>query len=194
LKTKIIILYLLILTSVYPQLNSNYEIITKLIDKSLAESTNSFVTEDEVLLSVFSPQPLEVLKPYIAQKMINMGYLVKSGTSGNLQLTYTILDVKVEYGEAFGSLFGELKTERTITLQGTSSIIKEGTVLEPRAFNLSNSDTVEINNIQSIENQTIPFTKGVPPSLSVYSNLLEPIIVVGTLIATVILLFTVRSK
>lgn len=178
----------------FPQSISNYEIITRLIDQSLSEATNSFGADKEVSLNIYLPQPLEILKPYITQKMMTMGYQLKSAASENLQFTYSLSEVKVEYGETFGGFFGELKSERTISLKGTSSIMKNGIILEPNIFDLSTADTIGINEIQNIESQPIPFTQGVPPSISVYSNLLEPIIVVGTLIATVILLFTVRSK
>jgi hypothetical protein len=126
--------------------------------------------------------------------MIKYGYKLKSVTSENLQLSYSISEIKVEYGETFGNFFGELKTERTIILKGSYTKIKDGYIFEPKAFNISNIDTIGLNEFQNIENPTIPFTRGVPPSISVYTNLLEPIIVVGTLIATVILLFSVRSK
>lgn len=178
----------------FPQSISNYEIITRLIHQSLSEATNSFGADKEVSLNIYLPQPLEILKPYITQKMMTMGYQLKSAASENLQFTYSLSEVKVEYGETFGGFFGELKSERTISLKGTSSIMKNGIILEPNIFDLSTADTIGINEIQNIESQSIPFTQGVPPSISVYSNLLEPIIVVGTLIATVILLFTVRSK
>lgn len=194
-KTKIIfIFYLFTLTSVFPQSISNYQIITNLIDQSLFESTDSTDLDKELSLNIYLPQPLEILKPYITQKMIKYGYKLKSVTSENLQLSYSISEIKVEYGETFGNFFGELKTERTIILKGSYTKIKDGYIFEPKAFNISSIDTIGLNEFQNIENTTIPFTRGVPPSISVYTNLLEPIIVVGTLIATVILLFSVRSK
>jgi len=55
-------------------------------------------------------------------------------------------------------------------------------------------DTVNLSDLSEIENQNLPFTKGKVPSQPFFTGFWEPIIAVSTLILTVILLFTIRSK
>ena len=56
------------------------------------------------------------------------------------------------------------------------------------------SDTVLFDEIKSLSNSSLPFTKGEAPAEPFFASLWEPVIAVGTAIVTIFLFFTIRSK
>lgn len=77
---------------------------------------------------------------------------------------------------------------------GSYLIVKSNNMIQPFEYAAAKTDTIKLEEISALENQTLPFTQAKIPAQPLLTSLLEPIIVVGTLIVTVILLFTVRGK
>jgi len=199
LKTKrflILILYLLISVSSFAQTKTNLDVIYKLIDRSVSRADSILNSKQTINLSFTSSSILEVLKPKIFQTFNEHGYaLTSSTTESNSTVNYTATSLKVEYKNPFSAgLFGGLLSEREIsfnyslTITGTDKTIKSFSYIENQI------DTVKLDEISGLENKTLPFTQAPIPSTPLLTNLWEPIIVIGTLIVTIVLLFSIRSK
>ncbi len=61
-------------------------------------------------------------------------------------------------------------------------------------FSITETDTVSYENVSSYENPSIPFTQAEAPAEPFWSGITEPAIAIGTVIITLLLFFTVRSK
>ena len=178
------------------QTQNNLDLIYKLIDKSVAKTDSLLGGKQTINLSITAAQPLEILKPFVLQAFNNRGYQLKAndGEAG-LSINYTLISVNVEYKNSYSDgLFAEIALEREIKINGSVSIIKSNRIIKPFGFTETGMDTVQLDEITDIEDKSVPFTLGQIPSQPLLSTFWEPIVVVGTLIAAVILLFTVRSK
>jgi len=199
LKTKqfiIPILFLLISVSTIAQTKTNLDVIYKLIDKSVSKADSVLGSKQTINLSFTSSSQLEVLKPKIFQTFSAHGYSLTTSTNeSNPAVNYTVTSLKVEYKNPFSNgLFGGLLLEREISFNCSLTITNADKTIKSFSYTESQIDTVKLDEISGLENQTLPFTQSTIPSTPLLSNLWEPIIVVGTLIVTIVLLFSIRSK
>lgn len=191
-----LIFFALILSNstVLPQHMTNLDVVYQLIANSISK-IDSMVSDREKIsdFSYTSPDSYDFLKSKIADNLIRSGYKF-DGSGSNVSLEFSIQNIKVEYTDPFkDGFFGDLMVKRSVFFEGIVLLTgPDGVVSIP--LNKSLSDNVELDRIAEIEDQSIPFTRGTIPEIPLFSNLLEPIIVVGTLIVTIILFFTVRSK
>ncbi|MCX6169116.1 MAG: hypothetical protein NTX65_07250 [Ignavibacteriales bacterium] len=178
------------------QTQNNIDVIYNLIERSVAQADSLLGGKQAINLSVTTAAPLEILKPKVLQLFSNRGYLLTaSGAESAIPVNYTITSATVEYNNSFtNGFFGNIGLERKLTLKGSFNVVESGQIIKPVEFTESVTDTVKLDEISNLENKSIPFTQGQIPSEPLLSTFWEPIIVVGTLIVTVILLFTVRSK
>jgi hypothetical protein len=88
-------------------------------------------------------------------------------------------------------IFGNFFTQRTIELSGNYFISDNPQVKD---FKLSIKDTINVEDVENVENRSYPFTQGELPPEPFFSSLLEPIVAVAAAAVTVILFFSVRSK
>jgi len=190
------ILFLLISVSTIAQTQTNLDIIYKLINKSVSRTDSVLGSNQTINLSFTSPPILEVLKPKIFQTFNEHGYLLTSLTiESNSGVNYAVTSLKVEYRNPFSDgLFGGLLLERNISFDYSLIITRTDKTIKSFSYQENQIDTVRLNEISVLENQTLPFTQSTIPSTPLLSNLWEPIIVVGTLIVTIVLLFSIRSK
>jgi hypothetical protein len=199
LKTKLIFLIVILTVCYLPvlaQTTTNLEIIKNLVGESVAQADSILKVKAHISLSVETAQPLEVLKPIVYDAFNKKGYILKSDMAAATQvIDYSIISTKVDYKNSFSDgIFGGTMLVREIQLNGSLVIKGEDKTVRPLQFIQTHLDTIKLEDISIAENQTLPFTHAQLPSLPLLSNLWEPIIVVGTLTVTVILLFTVRSK
>jgi len=179
----------------HPQTKTNLEIVYSLLDQS-ADKIDSVLTKGDNAFSFkfSSPPEYQFLRAKILDSFIKRSYNIKQ-ESGSANLEYNIANIFTSYGESFkDGFFGDYYVERFIVVQGSVIISNSGKKFSSIDFNETYRDSVRIEEITALENESLPFTKSQIPPPPVFSNLLEPIIVVGTLIVTVILLFTIRSK
>jgi len=199
LKTKpfiIPILFLLVSISSIAQTKTNLDVIYKLIDRSVSKADPILGTKQTINLSFTSSSSLEILKPKIFQAFSEHGYSLTAYTvESNPAVNYTATSLKVEYKNPFSDgLFGGLMLEREISFNYSLTITNADKTIKSFNYTESQIDTVKLDEISGLENQTLPFTQSSIPSAPLLSNLWEPIIVVGTLIVTIVLLFSIRSK
>ncbi|OGU85284.1 MAG: hypothetical protein A2279_13090 [Stygiobacter sp. RIFOXYA12_FULL_38_9] len=196
-KTFIILCALLIVpVFVTAQTKTNLEKIFQLIDNSVVKVGEVVGKTENVALSVTGTVSLELLKPKVQAAFSNRGYKMKNENSDEIaKVTYSLNQAKVEYANAEkDGFFGDVIAERIVSLNGIVSIISSDGLLKTFDVNESAKDTIIVDEIKNYEDSTVPFTQGKKPEVSFFSNLLEPVLVVGTLVTTIILLFTVRGK
>ncbi len=195
---KIYLLFLLFIISsqVHSQTYSNLEGFYSLIDNSVmyADSLVSKSKDYKVIISL--PPKLELLKTKIIDSFIKEGYKVSSKDSVEENaLTYSLLNVEIDYSIPFKEgLFGDYLVTRNLSVNGSVLIQEEKHYKKPRNFLFNITDIVNLEEIPGLENRNINFTVGNIPEPKLITNLLEPILVVGTLIVTIILFFTIRGK
>ena len=197
-KKAFIIFFALVVAPVFltAQSKTNLEKFFQLIDNSVVKVGEVVGKTENVALSVTGPASLELLKPKLLAAFSNRGYKMKNENSDEIaKVTYSLNQAKVEYANAEkDGFFGDVVAERIVSLNGIVSIISSDGLLKTFDVNESAKDTIIVDEIKNYEDSTVPFTQGKKPEVSFFSNLLEPILVVGTLVTTIILLFTVRGK
>jgi hypothetical protein len=182
--------------SLTAQIQTNLDVIYKLIDRSVSRADSILGTKQTINLSFTSSPILEVIKPKIFQLFSEHGYsLTSSAVEPNSSVNYTVTSLRVEYRNPFSDgLFGGLLLEREISFDYSLTITRTDKTIKLFSYLENQIDTVKLNEISGLENQTLSFTQAPIPSTPLLSNLWEPIIVVGTLIITIVLLFSIRSK
>lgn len=177
------------------QVKDNLNVYYDLIDRSVAKVDSAVnVSKENLFVKISVPQPLEQLKSKVILAFQQKGYKVKEENDG-LILNYILIDALLNYKNSYkDGLFGDVLCDREINLSGSYFIADNKGVGEPVYFNFTNTDTVIVDEIQNLESKVLPFARGELPQPPLLSNLMEPAIVIGALITTVILFFTVRSK
>lgn len=167
-----------------------------MIHKSAVKADSLIANKGAIYLSVNSPKSLEILKPVIVQSFSDIGYLLKTSSKDtDIEVDYILSSAKVEYPSAFlEGFFGSTQLERNISVDCSLLITNKDKTIKSFELNKSKKDTVNLSDLSEIENQNLPFTKGKVPPQPFFTGFWEPIIAVSTLILTVILLFTIRSK
>lgn len=181
--------------SLNAQSKKNIDIIYGMIEYSAVKIDSAFGKEKaSANVKIDLPSALSILEPKVLKEFGEKNF--KLGISdGNPTINYSISEISVKYPETFrDGIFGDYLAKREIELTWSYYSKGEKYLTDPVFVTFTNKDTVSYSEIPELENNILPFTQGKIPSPSILSNLLEPILIVGTIITTVILLFTVRSK
>lgn len=178
------------------QTKTNLENYFQLIDNSVAKVSQTLSKDTSVVLTVSGPASLELLKSKVFESFSKHGFKVSNESAPqNYKAVYTFHQTSVEYLNAEKeSFFGNIVAERIINLKGNILLTTPENQVKTFDVNESQKDTVSVDEIKNLEDASVPFTQGKMPETPFFSNLLEPVLVVGTLITTIILLFTVRGK
>lgn len=191
----IIAAFLVFQSPIEAQTKTNLDLVYDLIDRSISKTEPFINQKNNTYHFVYtSPDSYSFLKSSVVNSYISKGISLKENDSSETKLEHTIKNIRVEYSNPYkDGFFGDLLIERIIKIDA-NLILSDKSGIKTYDMNDSYKDTVEVESISRIENPAIPFTQSAIPELPFFSNLLEPIIVVGTLIVTIILFFTVRSK
>ncbi len=182
-------------SAIKAQDDDNLSVINKLLLQSVSKIDSVYKSKHNAGVKIFVPEKLKQLEPNLISAFKSNGYSVNPQNEKSGLVNYTLIDAGVIYKNSFmDGIFGNVIVEREVKLNGAFFLESSDGVEAPVYFNLSNIDSVRANDVNNLENKSIPFTQGEIPPAPMLSNLIEPIIIVGTLITTVILLFTVRSK
>lgn len=196
---KLFVTYCVLILSpafLWGQVKSNLENYFQLIDNSVAKVSPTLPKDASVVLTVSGPVSLELLKSKVFESFSKHGYKVTGEIAPQTyKAVYTFHQTSVEYINAEKeSFFGNVVAERVMNLKGNILLTTPENQVKTFGVDESQKDTVSVDEIKSLEDSTVPFTQGKMPETPFFSNLLEPVLVVGTLITTIILLFTVRGK
>ncbi|MEW6195774.1 MAG: hypothetical protein AB1521_11525 [Bacteroidota bacterium] len=194
---KIAFLFILLNSGfIFSQKETNLEIVNSLIEKSVMGIDSLRLEKSRpIKINLTSPPSFEFLHAKVIDAFSNSGYKLNIDSVKKGIIGYSITGINTAYGEPFrDGLFGDYLTQRTIIYRALINYTENGHVLFSKEMVNENRDTIFVSQINAVENPSLFFTKGEVSEPPVLSNLLEPILVVGTLIVTVILLFTVRGK
>ena len=109
-----------------------------------------------------------------------------------VRVNFVVDNSFVEYSEPEkDGIFGDFFTKRTTELSGNYFISNHSKVND---FKLTAVDTINVEEVENVENRSYPFTQGELPPEPFFSSLLEPVIAIGAAAAVIILFFSVRSK
>ena len=190
----IFVLVLFTHTSAYSQSIDNLSQIYFLADSSVAD----IVKHDKLNslnynIKLIAPDNYELIKNHVLFSFGKSG-IADSTKNNRLSIIYAIDKAGVNYLNIFrDGWFGNYLLERKTFLKGSVRILDFDNHFS-KEFYYSITDTVEYDNLNQLENPSLPFTKNKVPAEPFFSSLFEPLIAVGTFVVTVLLLFNVRSN
>ena len=178
------------------QTRTNLQIMNGLVDSVASGITRSLLPgEKGFYLKYDAGKDFEIFRNQLTSDFRNSGLKVYSLANEETPVTVSVVidNAKVEYGDMSRSGFlGSFYVPRLINLSGSYGIYRDSA--EAKNFNYTFKDTVRVDSIKQIENNSYSFTKGDVPPEPFFGDLLEPIVAIGTAAVAVILFFTVRSK
>lgn len=179
---------------IFPQVNSNLQILNSLVDSS----ANTIVKENNlkgkaVCLDKNLPPVFTLFSNQLSFSLNKAGVILQKDTALCIKLGYTITEAKVKYDNLFRDGFlGNYYIERNFNLTGNYLI--NGSKGKLTTFTIDFKDTVEYGNLKNYENPSLPFTQGEIPAEPFWSSFYEPAIAIGSAAVAVYLFFSIRSK
>lgn len=179
------------------QSKTNLEIFNSLTD-SLVDRINSEIpsSEKQLLLTLNLGQTYSIFSNSIKDRFIKSGREIYENPSDDIKISQVNIVFEgagVEYGEMFrDGWFGTHYIQRYSTIFGNylQSFSKSG----KQDFEITVIDTVTVEDLKYLENESFPFTKGTIPSEPFLSGFAEPLIAIVTAAAVIVIFFTVRSE
>jgi len=192
---RFLFLLLIFQTVLYSQTVSN-------IDKfySLVDSASNFLLKDlgsinKIKLELNLGTDYSLFANQIRGKLLKSGKEIvndNSSTENLVNVNFVIDNSNVTYSNPErDGIFGDFFTQRTIELS-VNYLISSNQSL--KSFNLTSKDTINVKNVENVENRSYPFTQGELPPEPFFSSLLEPILAIGATAVIITLFFSVRSK
>lgn len=195
--TRIMILFIILCFGLKSkaQKKSNLELVDSLISVSVNELNNLINKNEKTFLEVIIPSSFDVLKGKIYSNFFKKIQLVNEKKDSIQFISFYLSKVKTFYSEIRKeSFFGNLIVDRKIEINANVLIKNSLNQINAIEINKFVVDTVYVDDINRLEDKSLPFTQSEIPNIPLLSNLFEPVIVVGTLIISTVLLFVVRSK
>jgi hypothetical protein len=179
------------------QLNTNLDVFYSLTD-TLVDKINSEIpsSEKKILLTLNLGQSYSLFSNNIKERFIKNGKEIIDQPPDELNIPTVDIVMEgagVEYGEMFRSgFFGTHYIQRYSTIFGNylQSFSDKG----KQEFEITTLDTVKVEDINSLENPSYPFTQATVPPEPFVSGLAEPLIAIGTAALVIVLFFTIRSE
>jgi hypothetical protein len=181
---------------IFCQVKDNLEIFYTLIDSSgMNIVKNLAASKGELSLNFNLGEAYSLFQNHLESIFYKNGYSVNSKDSVDNKITinYVLDNAEVNYGDIFrAGLFGSYMLPRIIKISGNYSIRNDSFLY--KEFHYNYLDTVKVDNIKTLENNSYPFTEGNVPAEPFFSSLFEPLVAIGTAAIAVYLFFTIRSK
>jgi len=197
LSLQILFPFLLINVSLHAQTKTNLDVFKTLVDSSIAQIFNNTTDlHENIYLNLKLGTSYNIFEDqvYLSIQALNKQIVSVNNPLEHSELSHSIENALVNYGEIVrdGFLGGHFVT-RKISLWGSYRLHNNNETIA-ESFNFESVDSVNFDEIQSLENSSYPFTKGEIPSEPFFSNLFEPLVAIGTAAVVIALFFTVRSK
>lgn len=179
------------------QLNTNLDVFYSLTD-TLVDKINSEIPsgEKKILLTLNLGESYSLFSNNIKERFTKNGKEILDQPPDELNIPTVDIVMEgagVEYGEMFRSgFFGTHYIQRYSTIFGNylQSFSDKG----KQEFEITTLDTVKVEDINSLENPSYPFTQATVPPEPFVSGLAEPLIAIGTAALVIVLFFTIRSE
>lgn len=186
---------LLFQISVYPQAISNLDKFYALIDSASSLLIKDLGDARKVNLELNFGIDYSVFANQVRGKLLRNGVQLVGDNSDDqnfVRVNFVVDNSFVGYSEPEkDGIFGDFFTERTINLSGNYFISNKSQVKD---FKLTAIDTINVEDVEYVENRSYPFTLGDLPPEPFFSSLLEPIVAIGAAATVIILFFSVRSQ
>jgi len=193
----LIAIILLISVKVNSQTLTNLEVFYLLTDSLIDQIVQEIpVNENKILLTLNLGQSYSLFSNNIRARFNKYDKEILDYPPDDLNILRVDIVMEgagVEYGEMFkDGWFGSHYVQRYLTIFGNylQTFSEEG----KREYEITRLDTIKVEDVKYIENDSFPFTKGTLPSEPFISGLAEPLIAIGTAAVVVVLFFTIRSK
>ena len=190
-----VFIFLLFQTSIYSQSISNLDRFYSLVDSASSLLLKDLGDAKKINLELNLGIDYSIFANQVRGKLLRAGKeIVKTDSSSENTLTinFVIDNCFVGYSEPKkDGVFGDFLTERSIELLGNYFISNQSQVKD---FKLTVKDTINVEDVEEVENRSFPFTQGELPPEPFFSSLLEPIVAIGAAAVTIFLFFSVRSK
>ena len=194
--TKIIaiVIFFSISNLLLSQAKSNLEIIHSLIENNVSQLLIKLPHEvSPFQFEYLSPDEYESLENRYIYHLSPKGLLTNDSSAAKVK--FSLDEISISYSEPFrNGLLGDFKIERNVKLNGTFNFGDKDKIYHSDMIESVYSDTLFYSDLDLVEAQTLAITHGTKPDEPLFESLLEPVIAVGAVIVTIILLFTVRSK
>jgi hypothetical protein len=192
---RFLFIFLLFQTTLQSQSSSNIDQFYTLIDSASSLLIKDLGESKKINLELNFGTDYSVFANKVRGNLLRSGFqfVGKDSVQENVvRVNFVIDNSFVSYTEPEkDGIFGDFLTERTIELSGNFFVSKQSQVKD---FSLTVKDTINVEDVEKVENRSYPFTRGELPPEPFFSSLLEPIVAVGATAITIILFFSVRSK
>ncbi len=196
-KLSLLLVILLSSFNLFSQTKTNldvfYSLTDSLVDQIIYEIPS---TERKILLTLNLGQNYSLFSNSIKEKFKRNGKEIIEQPLDELnipQVDIVLEGAGVEYGEMFrDGWFGTHYIQRYSTIFG--NYLQTFSESGKREFEITKVDTVKVEDLKYLENDSYPFTKGTIPSEPFLSGFAEPLIAIGVAAAVVVIFFTVRSE
>ena len=149
-----------------------------------------------VRCSIQPPAQAWYLEQSLHASALARGLVPTEATDARYDVRFGIEQIGVTYTNARRTwVFGEQVMDRAVQIAGTVKIVDQGSgaILASQPFVSAVRDTVPVVGIEYLESPGIPATHSVPPSAGLFSSLIEPVVLIGSVAVAVYLLFSVRN-
>ena len=193
----IFLVIILISGIVFPQTKTNLEVLYSLND-SLVNQISEDIPQnnDKIILILNLGDSYSIFSNHIKNVFIKNGkeiFTIPQEESNLPEINIVLEEAGVQYGEVDrDGWFGDYYVPRTLLIKG--HYVNTASNKGLQQFFITAIDTVKVEELESLENNSFPFTKGNIPAEPFLSSVWEPIIAIGVAAAAILLLFSVRSK
>lgn len=188
-------LIIIFTTFLIAQTESNLKQFYSVIDSASSLLLIDLGNTKEIKLDLSLGKFYSVLGNQVRSNLLKNGIKLIDDSSFDanpVTVNFVIDNCNVVYGQPErDGFFGDFYTERNIGVSGNYFISKNQTI---KNFNIVKKDTVQIKDVEEIEDNSYPFTQGEIPPEPFFSSILEPIVAISAAAITIILFFSVRSK
>ncbi|MDR3666407.1 MAG: hypothetical protein P4L35_06165, partial [Ignavibacteriaceae bacterium] len=184
-----LLVYIFMLRSgAYSQTKTNLDVFFSLVDSSVNQFLQTSNIPSKIKVDLLNGDAYSVFNSRILGDLRSKGIEpANTKTDSFPVLSYTLEKPLTQYTNIFRDGFlGTYLVQRVISIKGNYYYPGLGR----KEFYFANLDTVNTDEIKSIENISFKFTSATLPPEPFFSGLFEPIAALGTAAAAVILFFT----
>lgn len=182
---------------IFPQTKTNLQVLYSLNDSLVNQIVENIPQKnDKIILTLNLGESYSIFSNHIKNDFIKNGKEIFTIPQEELKLpeiNIVLEEAGVQYGEVDrDGWFGDYYVPRTLLIKGHYLNTASNNGLQQ--YFITAIDTVKVEELESLENNSFPFTKGNIPAEPFLSSVWEPIIAIGVAAAAILLLFSVRSK
>ncbi len=198
---KFVIYFICTFPGVALSAQNNISVIDSLIGEIITEEVLNSENMIRDTLNVFSPDSVSRLTRYteitMTNKLQSSGFKVyRNSIRNGFVLEIAHVSVSIKYSEPYtNSFFGKDLSKRDIVLKfiGQIRFGPAGQVVKSISSEKIFSDEINYNNIEELETSSYSFTQGERQKYSGWDKIIEPAIIVTSVVVIILLFFTQRA-